>query len=114
MPDVLYVLEPARRSELNHNLINSDPPASEGLLCVSQMSFTRHCEVRMTDEAELNPAEKDELDRLCDEYTVATNCVVKALRVVNPLERVNLFLAEEQKVADLTVRIKAILKAEHS
>ncbi len=114
MPDVLYVPEPARRSELNHNLINSDPPASEGLLCVSQMSFTRRCEVRMTDEAELDPAERDELDRLCDEYTVATNCVVKALRVVNPLERVNLFLAEEQKVADLTGRIKAILKAEHS
>ena len=67
-----------------------------------------------TDEAELDPAERDELDRLCDEYTVATNCVVKALRVVNPLERVNLFLAEEQKVADLTVRIKAILKAEYS
>ena len=67
-----------------------------------------------TDEAELDPAERDELDRLCDEYTAATNCVVKALRVVNPLERVNLFLAEEQKVADLTVRIKAILKAEHS
>ena len=36
---------------------------------------------------------------------------VKASRVVNPLERVNLFLAEEQKVAGFAVRIKSILKA---
>jgi hypothetical protein len=67
----------------------------------------------MTKEAELAPTEKDELHRLCDEYAVATSCVMKALRVVNPLERVNLFLAEEQKVAELMMRIKAILKAEH-
>jgi hypothetical protein len=68
----------------------------------------------MAEEAELAPAEKDELHRLCDEYAVATSCVLKALRVVNPLERVNLFLIEEQKVAEIMVRIKAILDAEHS
>lgn len=66
----------------------------------------------MTEQAELSSAEKDELDRLCDEYTVATSCVVKTLRVVNPLERVNLLLTEEQKVAELMARIKAILNAE--
>jgi hypothetical protein len=60
----------------------------------------------MTEEAELDPAEKDELHKLCDEYAVATSCIVKALRVVNPLERVNVFLNEEQKVADLMVRSK--------
>jgi hypothetical protein len=68
----------------------------------------------MTEEAELSAAEKDELHGLCDEYAVATSCVVKALRVVNPLERVNLFLSEEQRVAGLMARIKTILKAEHS
>jgi hypothetical protein len=67
----------------------------------------------MTEEAELSPVEKDELSSLCDEYGVATSCVVKALRVVNPLQRVNSFLTEEQKVADLTAKIKAILKAGH-
>ena len=68
----------------------------------------------MTKEAELSTAEKDELHGLCDEYAVATSCVVKALRVVNPLERVSLFLTEEQRVAELMARIKIILKAEHS
>lgn len=63
-------------------------------------------------EVELSVAEKDELNQLCDEYAVATSCAIKALRVVNPLERVNLFLSEEQKVAGLTLRIKAILKVE--
>jgi hypothetical protein len=68
----------------------------------------------MTEEPELDPAEKDELRKLCDEYSVATNCVIKALRVANPLERVNQFVTEEQKVAALMVKIKAILTAEHS
>ena len=68
----------------------------------------------MTEEAELSPAEKDELHRLCDEYSVATNCVIKALRVANPLERANQFLTEKQRVAALIVKIEAILTGQHS
>jgi len=114
VPDVLYVLEPARCPGLNLNLTNRDRSVVAGLLHVSHLVPKHCCEVTMAEEAELAPAEKDELRRLCDEYAVATSCVLKALRVVNPLERVNLFLIEEQKVAEIMVRIKAILDAEHS
>lgn len=64
----------------------------------------------MSDQPELSPPEKDELHKLCDEYGVATNGLVKALRVVNPLEQVDRFLAEQQKVEGLTEKIKAILR----
>ena len=114
VPDVLYVLEPARCPGLNLNLTNRDRSVVAGLLHVSHLVPKHCCEVTMVEEAELAPAETDELRRLSDEYAVATSCVLKALRVVNPLERVNLFLIEEQKVAEIMVRIKAILDAEHS
>ena len=68
----------------------------------------------MAEVAELTPAEKDELHRLCDEYEVATSCVMKALRVVNPLERLNQFLIEDQKVTGIMIRIKELLNAERS
>ena len=64
----------------------------------------------MLDKDELGPAEREEIARLCDEYAVATNCVVKALRVVNPLERVGDLLREEERAAELLSTIKAILK----
>lgn len=68
----------------------------------------------MAEEVELPPDKTDELHRLCDEYAIATNCVVKTLRVVNPLERVNLFLLEEQKAAAVMAKIKELLTVERS
>jgi len=46
----------------------------------------------MTEEAELSQAEKEELHRLCEEYGVATSCVLKTLRIVNPLAQIDLFV----------------------
>jgi len=66
---------------------------------------------RMLEKHELGPAEREELERLCNEYAVATNCVVKAVRVVNPLERVGDLLREEERAVELLSRIKADLKA---
>ena len=65
----------------------------------------------MTEIPELAPADKDELHRLTEEYRVATSCVLKTLNVGNPLERVALFLAEEQRAAEIAVKIRTILKA---
>ena len=65
----------------------------------------------MLEEDELDLADREELERLCDEYAVATSCVMKALRVVNPLERVGDLLREEERAAELLSRIKVILKA---
>jgi len=68
----------------------------------------------MTEEAELSQAEKEELHRLCEEYGVATSCVLKTLRIVNPLAQIDLFVVEDHKVAQIVSRIKAILKLEVS
>ena len=64
----------------------------------------------MLEKDELGPAEREELERLCNEYAVATSCVMKALRVVNPLERVGDLLREEERAAELLSKIKTILK----
>jgi hypothetical protein len=99
---VFYVFEPTWGSGLDNSLANSHRSAAAGLLY-------------MTDTAghdELAPAEKEELHRLSEEYRVATSCVLKALNVGNPIERVAQFLAEAERAAEIVARIKAILNGD--
>jgi hypothetical protein len=59
----------------------------------------------------LAPEEEAELDRLCEEYRVATAAVRKNMRFGNPPEpgQVLVFVESEKRAAAILARIKEIL-----
>ena len=63
----------------------------------------------------LAPEEEAELDRLCEEYAVATGAVRKNMRFGNPPEpgQVLLFVESEKSAAAIVARIKQILGVAH-
>ena len=63
----------------------------------------------------LAPEEEVELNRLCEEYAVATAVVRKNLRFGNPPEpgRVLIFVESEKSAAAILARIKQILGVAH-
>ena len=63
--------------------------------------------------APLSPEEEAELDRLCEEYSVAIAAVRKNMRFGNPPEpgRVLIFVESEANAAAILAKIKQIVGA---
>ena len=93
------------------------PPVRLGS-ALNQFGFEQFMQA-MSDTPEaptpLAPEEEIELNRLCEEYAVATAAVRKNMRFGNPPEpaQVLIFVESEKSAAAIVARIKQILGVAH-